>query len=92
MDMCWHKFDRDFRDLIVFSQVLCLYFQSSDGYMDNDWFDSLFEDPVLNDKMITDAAQPPRIKSEHSYSINDTSVPSSPLGLGKLEGTQLLTV
>lgn len=57
---------------------------SSDGYMDNDWLDSLFEDPVLNDKMITDAVQPPRIHSEHSYSIND-SVPSSPLGLGKLE-------
>lgn len=58
---------------------------SSDGYMDNDWLDSLFEDPVLNDKMITDAVQPPRIHSEHSYSINDNSVPSSPLGLGKLE-------
>lgn len=55
--------------------------------MDNDWLDSLFEDPVLNDKMITDAVQPPRIHSEHSYSINDNSVPSSPLGLGKLEGT-----
>lgn len=63
--------------------------QSSDGYMDNDWLDSLFEDPVLNDKMITDAVQPPRIHSEHSYSINDNSVPSSPLGLGKLEGTTL---
>ncbi|KAK3097662.1 hypothetical protein FSP39_011872 [Pinctada imbricata] len=59
--------------------------KSSDEYMDNDWFNSLFEDPVLNDKMITDAAQPPRIQSEHSYSINDNSVPSSPLGLGKLE-------
>lgn len=58
---------------------------SSDGYMDNDWLDSLFEDPVLNDKMITDAVQPPRIHSEHSYSINDNSVPSSPLGIGKLE-------
>lgn len=54
--------------------------------MDNDWLDSLFEDPVLNDKMITDAVQPPRIHSEHSYSINDNSVPSSPLGIGKLEG------
>lgn len=63
-----------------------LFLQSSDGYMDNDWLDSLFEDPVLNDKMITDAVQPPRIHSEHSYSINDNSVPSSPLGIGKLEG------
>ncbi|XP_050390447.1 cyclic AMP-responsive element-binding protein 3-like protein 2 isoform X2 [Patella vulgata] len=44
-----------------------------DAYMDNDWFNSLFDDPVLNDRMITDAAQPPCIKSEHSYSINDNS-------------------
>lgn len=58
---------------------------SSDGYMDNDWLNSLFEDPVLNDKMITDAVPSPRIQSEHSYSINNETVPESPLGLGKLE-------
>lgn len=72
---------------LYYRYVSICCWQSSDGYMDNDWLDSLFEDPVLNDKMITDAVQPPRIHSEHSYSINDNSVPSSPLGLGKLEGT-----
>lgn len=72
--------------LTLFLYYTFFSWQSSDGYMDNDWLDSLFEDPVLNDKMITDAVQPPRIHSEHSYSINDNSVPSSPLGLGKLEG------
>lgn len=75
--------------LTLFLYYVFFLWQSSDGYMDNDWLDSLFEDPVLNDKMITDAVQPPRIHSEHSYSINDNSVPSSPLGLGKLEGTTL---
>ncbi|WAR08588.1 CR3L1-like protein [Mya arenaria] len=49
------------------------------GYMvDEEWFDSFFVDPVLNDKMITDAAQPPRIKCEHSYSsVNENSLASS---------------
>jgi len=61
--------------------------QSSDDYMDNDWLNSLFEDPVLNDKMITEAAQPPRIQNEHSYSINN-EIPPSPLGLSRLEGIQ----
>lgn len=75
--------------MTLFLYYVFFLWQSSDGYMDNDWLDSLFEDPVLNDKMITDAVQPPRIHSEHSYSINDNSVPSSPLGLGKLEGTTL---
>lgn len=59
----------------------------SGAYMDDDWFNSFFEDPVLNDKMITDAAQPPHIKSEHSYSsVNDNSLSSSDLGeMGRLE-------
>lgn len=59
----------------------------TDSYMDNDWLNSLFEDdPVLNDKMMTDAMQPPCIKSEHSYSIaNNDHNPGSPLALGKLE-------
>lgn len=55
--------------------------------MDNDWLNSLFDDPVLNDKMMTEAVQPPCIKSEHSYSItNSDHNPASPLPLGKLEG------
>ncbi|KAL4232456.1 cAMP response element binding [Mactra antiquata] len=56
--------------------------------MDEEWFDSFFVDPVLNDKMITDAAQPPHIKSEHSYStMNEHSLSSTDdLGdLSKLE-------
>ncbi|XP_052241716.1 cyclic AMP-responsive element-binding protein 3-like protein 1 isoform X1 [Dreissena polymorpha] len=56
--------------------------------MNDDWFDSFFVDPVLNDKMITDAAQPPHIKCEHSYStMNDNSLSSSDeLGdIGKIE-------
>ena len=69
--------------------IVCL-FQVSSSYMDDEWFDSFFVDPVLNDKMITDAAQPPHIKSEHSYSsMNEGSLSSSgDLGdIGKLEGT-----
>lgn len=55
------------------------------SYEDDEWFNSFFEDPVLNDKMITDAAQPPRINSEHSYS-SSMSDASSPLSDdGKLE-------
>lgn len=59
--------------------------------MNDDWLNSLFEDPVLNDKMITDAVPAPRIQSEHSYSINNEN-PGSPLGLGKLEGTAKLEI
>ncbi|XP_074640172.1 cyclic AMP-responsive element-binding protein 3-like protein 2 [Tubulanus polymorphus] len=36
-----------------------------------DWLESLFEDPVLNDKMMSDALHPPQIKSEHSYSLSN---------------------
>lgn len=55
------------------------------SYEDDEWFNSFFEDPVLNDKMITDTAQPPRINSEHSYSSNVSNA-SSPLSDdGKLE-------
>jgi len=37
-----------------------------------DWLESLFEDPVLNDKMISDALHPPpQIKSDHSYSLDN---------------------
>ncbi|CAL1534961.1 unnamed protein product [Lymnaea stagnalis] len=48
-----------------------------DGY-ENDWLNTFLDDPVLNDKMMTDAMNP-CIKSEHSYSINDNE-PGSPLG------------
>ena len=57
--------------------------------MDDEWFNSFFVDPVLNDKMITDAAQPPHIKSEHSYStMNENSLSGSEdLGdMSRLEG------
>lgn len=56
----------------------------SDDYMDNDWLNSFFEDPVLNDKMITDAVPAPRIRSEHSYSTINND-PTSPFGLTKIE-------
>ncbi|KAL3881804.1 hypothetical protein ACJMK2_028196 [Sinanodonta woodiana] len=57
-----------------------------DNYVDNDWFNSFFEDPVLNDKMITEAAQPPRIQSEHSYSLHNEHNPTSPIdGFVKME-------
>lgn len=66
--------------------------QDSGSYnMDEEWFDSFFVDPVLNDKMITDAAQPPHIKSEHSYStMNENSLSGAEdLGdISKLEGVQ----
>lgn len=54
--------------------------------MDNDWLNSFFEDPVLNDKMITDAVPTPRIRSEHSYSTTTNNDPESPFGLTKIEG------
>lgn len=54
-------------------------------YEDDEWFNSFFEDPVLNDKMITDAAQPPRINSEHSYSSNVSNASSPISDDGKLE-------
>ena len=52
--------------------------------IDNDnWLDSFFEnDVVLNDKMMSEAMQPPHIKSEHSYSMtNSESDSDSPLNL-----------
>jgi hypothetical protein len=50
--------------------------------MDQDWLNSLFEDPVvLNDKMMSEAMQPPRITSEHSYSLSNNNSPTLPLDL-----------
>lgn len=53
---------------------------STDQYTDHDWFNSLLEDPVLNDKMITDAVPSPRITSEHSYSLNNDQSLNSSIG------------
>ncbi|XP_046332115.2 cyclic AMP-responsive element-binding protein 3-like protein 1 isoform X2 [Haliotis rufescens] len=75
--------DSDMTDFLD-SDMFNTHSMAPDNYMDNDWLSSFFDDPVLNDKMITDAAQPPCIKSEHSYSLNDQS-PGSPLGLAKIE-------
>lgn len=51
---------------------------------DHDWATILDSHPViLNDRMITDALQSPRITSEHSYSLvtsEDVDMPNSPLG------------
>ncbi|CAH1799541.1 unnamed protein product [Owenia fusiformis] len=58
---------------------------TTSGYgMDDDWFESLFEDPVLNDKMMSDASQPTKVNTEHSYSM-DKDEPSSPLGLIRMD-------
>ena len=37
--------------------------------MDGDWLDNFLIDPVLNDRMISDAMQPQNVQSEHSYSL-----------------------
>lgn len=60
-----------------------------DEGFENDWLNSFLDDPVLNDRMMTDAMQPPLIKSEHSYSINDNE-PTSPLQLQNQEGVLFL--
>lgn len=77
-----HKFSdmeedmSDFLDNDVFPSPTTT--DSGSYNMDEEWFDSFFVDPVLNDKMITDAAQPPHIKSEHSYStMNENSLSGS---------------
>ena len=72
--------------------IFDLYLQSGAEYglesMDNDWLDSFFEDPVLNDRMISDALQPPHIQSEHSYSLANSpegqAVKTEPLTKGNL--------
>lgn len=51
---------------------------------DPDWNMLLDSQPiVINDRMFTDAAQSPRIQSEHSYSLsaNDDLVPGSPMSI-----------
>lgn len=40
--------------------------------MSPEWLE-LFDDPVLNDKMITEASDSPMVKTEHSYSIGKQS-------------------
>ena len=50
---------------------------SGNTAMDSDWLDNFFDDPVLNDRMISDALQPAPgqqstggVQSEHSYSLH----------------------
>lgn len=52
---------------------------------EQDWTNLLDHQPViLNDRMITDAAQSPRIQSEHSYSLSASDdMPSSPLSINE---------
>lgn len=78
------------------TMILCVFqtgFPSPDnvGY-ESDWLNSFLDDPVLNDKMMSDAMNPPCIKSEHSYSINDNE-PGSPNTQheGRTLGTKSLT-
>lgn len=40
--------------------------------MNPDWLD-FFDDPVLNDKMMTEASTTPAVKFEHSYSIGKSA-------------------
>lgn len=40
--------------------------------MSADWLE-FFDDPVVNDKMISEASTLPAVKSEHSYSIGKES-------------------
>lgn len=50
--------------------------------MDGDWLDNFLIDPVLNDRMISDAMQPQNVQSEHSYSLAKGETQSeSPLNL-----------
>ncbi len=44
-----------------------------------EWLEHFFDDPVLNDRMMTDALQPQHVQSEHSYSLNKGEV--GPLNL-----------
>lgn len=41
--------------------------------MESDWLCSFFDDPVLNDKMISEALHPAPINNEHSYSNMSTN-------------------
>ena len=57
--------------ILVFSQSSVMESTGLDSYnMDPDWLDSFLEDPVLNDRMMSDALQPAQpISNEHSYSL-----------------------
>lgn len=81
------------KDCCVYSSPACLSlcvqtgFPNPDEWQESEWLKTFLEDPVLNDKMMTDAMNPPCIKSEHSYSINYlTTDPGSPLGLTNGDG------
>lgn len=61
--------------------------------MDPDWLDSFLEDPVLNDRMMSDALQPQQpISNEHSYSnLHATNESADTLDTIKTDqGTTLL--
>lgn len=50
-----------------------------DNYeMSSEWLE-FFDDPVLNDKMMTEASDAPVVKSEHSYSIGKQTLDGSSL-------------
>ena len=87
--MISHKMIEDMFCMFYYQIFRTFHSQTPGSYEDDEWFNSFFVDPVLNDKMITDAAQPPRINSEHSYSSNMSDA-SSPLSDdGKLEGIKI---
>lgn len=46
---------------------------SGSDSMDPAWLDLLFDDPILNDRMISDALEPHVVQSEHSYSIGGST-------------------
>ena len=65
------------RHIIVASCMYILRFQQECSFdwdmdcdMDQDWLNTFFDDPVLNDRMISDASNiQPQVQSEHSYSM-----------------------
>lgn len=75
----------DFLDSSDIFQSPMTGFPNPEECYESDWLKTFLDDPVLNDRMMTEAMQPPCIKSEHSYSINDNTDPGSPLGLAKCE-------
>lgn len=77
---CYYLFFIHYRTTSLYVFCFFLFQLSTDQYTDHDWFNSLLEDPVLNDKMITDAVPSPRITSEHSYSINNDQSLNSSIG------------
>ena len=64
---------------------------SLDSGMDQDWLDTFFDDPVLNDRMISDALQPhPQVQSEHSYSLANEKAIDMTIKKEQEKGNQFL--